>query len=296
MLSQASHAEKLKLGAEILNAETQRIALVIQYIGTHFHGWQYQPNQRTVQSEIESILSRILQQRVVLHAAGRTDSGVHAAAQVAHFDAPMSIPAHRWMSILNHRLPADIVIRAACVVPNNWHARFSALWRRYRYTIYCDPLPNVFLAHQAWHLYRGTLDVARMQTALQPLHGHHHLSAFRRAGSERAHSWVEIQSAQCYQQDACIYVELQASGFLYGMVRLIVGLLVDVGYGKLSPEDFTRLWQMEQRDQVRYAAPPQGLCLLRIGYSDFPVSASAWFDAQPKPWFSESDLAGACCS
>jgi tRNA pseudouridine38-40 synthase len=120
---------------------TQRVALVIQYLGTRFHGWQRQPKHRTVQEEIETTLEAVLGFPVRIYAAGRTDSGVHAAAQVAHFDAPAHIPAHRWAAILNARLPDDILIRASAIVDSTWHARFSAIWRRYRYTLYTDPRP-----------------------------------------------------------------------------------------------------------------------------------------------------------
>jgi tRNA pseudouridine38-40 synthase len=260
----------------------QRVALVIQYLGTDFHGWQRQPHQRTVQAEIERAIQSVVGYSATLHGAGRTDAGVHAAAQVAHFEAPDHIPAHRWSDILNSRLPSDVLIRASAAVSADWHARFSASWRRYRYTIYTDARPNLFLRSQAWHYYYGVLDESRMQKALEPLIGRHHLAAFHRAGSDRAHSWVDVQAAECTRHGLLIHIELQASGFLYGMMRLLVGLLVEVGKGHRSPEQFTELWQQQRRDLVRYAAPPQGLCLLRVGYPDFPFSPEIWFDAQPK--------------
>jgi tRNA pseudouridine38-40 synthase len=262
--------------------QIQRVALVIQYLGTHFHGWQRQPNHRTVQEEIERAIGSVLHRSVTLHGSGRTDSGVHAAAQVAHFEAPSLVPAHRWVDILHHRLPEDVIIRAAAAVDSNWHARFSAAWRRYRYTIYTEARPNLFVRPFSWHYYLAPLDESLMQAALDPLLGRHHLAAFHRAGSSRAHSWVDVQAAECTRQGAFIHIELQASGFLYGMVRLIVGMLVEVGRGLRSPAQFTALWMQERRDLVRYAAPPQGLCLLRVGYPDFPFSPEVWFDTQPK--------------
>lgn len=262
--------------------QTQRIALVIQYLGTHFHGWQRQPQGRTVQEEIEQAIQSVLAGPIALHGAGRTDAGVHAAAQVAHFDAPSHIPGHRWASILNSRLPEDVLIRAAAVVDRSWHARFSATWRRYRYTLYTDPCPNLFVRPFAWHYYRAPLDEALIQAALDPMIGRHHLAAFHRAGSSRPHSWVDVQDAACTRQGTFIQIELQASGFLYGMVRLLVGMLVEVGRGLRSPMQFTELWQQQRRDLVKYAAPPQGLCLLRVGYPDFPFASDIWFDAQPK--------------
>ena len=110
--------------------QLQRVAIVVQYVGTHFHGWQRQPRERTVQGDIEIAIASVLGHAVTLCGAGRTDTGVHAAAQVAHFPAPTMIPAQRWASILNSRLPADIVVRAAARVPDDWHAQFSAQWRR----------------------------------------------------------------------------------------------------------------------------------------------------------------------
>jgi len=268
--------------SEVLPLSTQRVALVIQYLGTHFHGWQRQANGRTVQEEIETVISDVLGRPVTIHGAGRTDAGVHAAAQVAHFDATGPIPAARWAAILNSRLPQDVLIRASAAVPPTWHARFSASWRRYRYTLYTDPRPNLFVRPLSWHYYYAPLDESLIQTALNPLVGRHHLTAFHRAHSGRSHSWVDVQAAECHRSGSFIHIEIQASGFLYGMVRLLVGLLVQVGRGERSPENFTQLWVQEQRDEVKYSAPAKGLCLLRVGYPEPPFPQEAWFDTQPK--------------
>jgi len=260
---------------------TQRVALVVQYLGTHFHGWQRQPRHRTVQELIETAIEAVVGYPVRIHAAGRTDSGVHAAAQVAHFDAPAHIPAHRWATILNGRLPSDVLIRASAAVSDRWHARFSAVWRRYRYTLYTDPCPNLFIRPFVWHYYYEPLNELLMQDALSPLVGRHHLAAFHRTGSSRPHSWVDVQAVECQRRGSFVQVEIQASGFLYGMMRLLVGMLVQVGRGVRSPLDFTEIWKTEDRDQVKYAAPAQGLCLLRVGYSEFPFPPEIWFDTQP---------------
>jgi tRNA pseudouridine38-40 synthase len=266
---------------ELVDPPMQRVALVVQYRGTHFHGWQRQPHHRTVQAVIEDALQSVLKHPMVIHAAGRTDSGVHAAAQVVHFDVASKIPAHRWASVLNARLPEDVIIRASAAVSSTWHARFSALWRRYRYTLFTEARPNLFVSPFAWHYYYEPLDTAVMQAALTPLVGRHHLAAFHRAGSSRPHSWVDVQAAECHQRGSFIHIEIQASGFLYGMMRLLVGLLVQVGRGEQSLTYFTDLWEQERRDEVKYAAPPQGLCLLRVGYPEFPFPKEIWFDTQP---------------
>lgn len=259
-----------------------RVALVIQYLGTHFSGWQRQPRQRSVQEEIEKVISTLEQRHVSVHGAGRTDTGVHAAAQVAHFNSTSAIPAERWAAVLNSRLPEDILIRASASVAPDWHARFSASWRRYRYTIYTDRRPNLFVRPFSWHYYHAPLDEALIQEALTPLIGKHHLAAFHRSKSGRSHSWVDVQAAECYRNGPFIHIEIQANGFLYGMVRLLVGMLILVGKGELHPKYFTELWVNERREEVKYAAPAKGLCLLRVGYPDSPFPSEIWFDTQPK--------------
>lgn len=259
----------------------QRVALVIQYLGTHFHGWQRQLQHRSVQGEIEGAIAAITGEPVTLYGAGRTDTGVHAAAQIAHFQVTSPIPAHRWAKVLNGRLPSDINIRAAAAVPPTWHARFSALWRRYRYSFYTDACPNLFVQPYCWHYYHAPLDLDKMNAVLRPLLGRHHLAAFHRAGSSRSHSWVDIQDVECYQRGPFLHVEIQANGFLYGMVRLLIGLLLEVGNGTRSPENFTDIWVNQRRELVKYAAPAQGLCLLRVGYPDSPFPRATWYDTQP---------------
>jgi tRNA pseudouridine38-40 synthase len=261
---------------------TQRVAMVIQYLGTNFHGWQRQKGQRSVQEEIETAIAQILGHHVTLHGAGRTDAGVHAAAQVAHFNATGFLPPHKWATVLNSYLPPDVMIRASAAVGDRWHARFSAIYRRYRYTIYTAALPNLFVKQFSWHYYQPPLDETLIQAALKPLLGKHHLAAFHRAGSARQHSWVEVQAAECQRRGPLIEIEIQADGFLYGMVRLLVGMLVEVASGRRSLANFTDIWKQERREEVKYAAPPQGLCLLRVGYPDFPFPKEIWYDTQPQ--------------
>jgi tRNA pseudouridine38-40 synthase len=266
----------------ITNSPAERVALVIQYSGTHLYGWQKQPAGRTVQGEIERAIAKVLDRSVQIYGAGRTDSGVHAAAQVAHFDNPSVIPATSWAAVLNMRLPDDILIRASAPVADDWHARFSAAYRRYRYTIYTAPQPNLFVRPYSWHYYQEPLAIERMQAAVAPMLGNHHLAAFHRTDSGRSHSWVDIQDISCDRDEHFVRIEIQANGFLYGMVRLLVGLLVQVGNGDLSVDEFTKIWQTEQRSQVRHSAPAKGLCLLRVGYPDFPFPESIWYDTQPE--------------
>jgi len=266
---------------DLSNLETKRIALVIQYIGTSFHGWQRQPHHRSVQEEIETAIALTVGHDVVIHGAGRTDSGVHGAAQVAHFDVRSSIPPDRWAKVLNSRLADDVLIRASTQVKNDWHACFGALARRYRYTIYTGKIPNLFLKPFTWHYYHKPLNEQIMAEALYPLLGTHDFSAFRRAGSPRPHSFLEVQDVSCQRADDLIHIEIQASGFLYGMVRLLVGLLVEVGSGVRSPLEFHDIWVNKRRDLVKYSAPAKGLCFLRVHYPEFPIPKSVWYNTQP---------------
>lgn len=242
--------------------------------------------QETLESAIAS-LDPGASRRVV--AAGRTDSGVHAAAQVAHFDAAGPIPPQRWPKALNGRLPPTIRVRAARAVSDDWHACFSASYRRYRYTIHNGRTPNLFLAQWSWHRYQVCLDSRAMGEALEALLGEHDFSAFQRAGSRRAHAITTVQEVLVERQGDLVVVEIQASGFLYGMVRLIMGQLVAVGEGRLKPEAFEERWRRRAREEVREAAPPHGLCLLRVGYPQPIFPRALWYDGQPRFLLESSD-------
>ena len=279
----------------------QRIALCLQYDGSAFQGWQRQLRHTSVQETLETALTLLdpgASRRVV--AAGRTDSGVHAAAQVVHFDAAGPIPPHRWPKALNGRLPSTIRVRAASAVPGDWHACLSASYRRYRYTIHNGRTPNLFLSPWSWHRYQICLDAGAMHTALGSLLGEHDFSAFQRAGSRRAHAITTVQEVLVERQGDLVVVEIQASGFLYGMVRLIMGQLVAVGEGRLKPEAFEDRWRRRAREEVREAAPPHGLCLLRVGYPQPVFPQALWYDCQPRFLLEGSDppppVAGDCAS
>ena len=215
-------------------------------------------------------------------AAGRTDTGVHAAAQIVHFDSAGPIPANRWARALNGRLPPSVRVLAAREVRADWHACFSASYRRYRYTIYNARTPNLFLAPWSWHRYQLQLAEGLMAEVLEELVGEHDFSAFQRAGSSRSHARTTIQAVEVRREGDLVVTELQASGFLYGMVRLVMGQLVAVGEGRLRPDIFRERWRRRQRHAVKEAAPPHGLCLLRVGYAENPFPKADWYDKQPQ--------------
>jgi tRNA pseudouridine38-40 synthase len=180
-------------------------------------------------------------------------------------------------------------VRASIGVPHRWHACHSACHRRYRYTIYNGCTPNLFLARWTWHRYRQRLDEESMGAALEGLLGEHDFSAFQRAGSSRIHARTTLQEFSLERQGDLIVAELQASGFLYGMVRLVMGQLVAVGEGRLEPDEFTRRWRSRARDEVKEAAPPQGLCLLRVGYPQPVFPARITQEGQPRFVLSTTD-------
>jgi tRNA pseudouridine38-40 synthase len=268
----------------------RRIALCLQYDGGAFHGWQRQRNASSVQETLEKAI-RSLDPEGGGHtmAAGRTDTGVHAAGQVVHFDCAGPIPAERWPKALNGALPATVRVRAAAQVADHWHACFSATYRRYRYTVYNGQLPNLFLAPWCWHRYRLRLDETLMERALHGMLGEHDFAAFQRAGSRRSHSRTCLQEVRVERRGDLIEVELQASGFLYGMVRLVMGQLVTVGEGRLNLEAFAQRWRQRQRVEVKEAAPAHGLCLLRVGYPQPVFPEPAWYDCQPRFQLTLSD-------
>jgi len=274
----------------------QRIALCLQYDGGPFCGWQRQPQHPSVQQTLDEAIEALdpLPAGVATNlsrtiAAGRTDTGVHAAAQVVHFDCHGPIPAPRWAPALNGRLPGSIRVRASAAVAPDWHACFSATYRRYRYCIYNARRPNLFLAPISWHRYQWRLQDQLMEELLQELLGHHDFSAFQRAGSQRAHARTTVQEVSLQRDGDILTLEIQASGFLYGMVRLLVGQLVAAGEGRISPEQFRQRWRQQRRDEVKEAAPPQGLCLLRVGYPEPIFPRGAWYDCQPRYRLETSD-------
>ena len=268
----------------------KRIALSLQYEGSAFCGWQRQRQGTSVQSVLEDAIAQLDPIRPVqTFAAGRTDAGVHAAGQVVHFDSSGPIPASRWAPALNGRLPGTIRVREAVERPLNWHACYSATYRRYRYSIYNGRRPNLFLTPWTWHRYHARLDDQLMLEALEGLLGTHDFGAFMRAGSRRAHARTTIQDVSLERQGDLVSVEIQASGFLYGMVRLLMGQVVAVGEHRLSLASFERRWRERRRSEVKDSAPAQGLCLLRAGYEEPIFSKGGWYDCQPRYFLATED-------
>jgi tRNA pseudouridine38-40 synthase len=243
----------------------RRIKLVLEYCGTHYHGWQVQPNALSVQECIERPLTQITNSPVRLHAAGRTDAGVHALGQVAHFDTSSTIPLQALQRGLNSLLPDDIAVLQVTEVPLDFHARYAARQKTYAYVVHNHPVRSAFAAPYTWYVPQS-LDVPAMRRAAQVLVGHHDFSAFR-AASCAARSPVRCISRVAVKRRAVrIFFVLCADGFLQHMVRNIVGTLIDIGRGKIPAEAMAAILQSRQRQGAGSTAPPQGLFLVRVHY------------------------------
>ena len=246
--------------------ERRRIKSLIAYNGTRYHGWQLQPRAATVQGTLESCLARITNGPVRLHAAGRTDAGVHALGQVAHFDTASNIAMASLVRGLNSLLPDDIVVRRAVEAPGDFHARYDAVRKTYVYQVYNHAVPSLLRAQHAWQVPQR-LNVPAMKTAAKLLLGRHDFSAFR--GALRNDS---RQPVRClYRLDlrhrppSLIFV-LSADGFLYRMARNIVGTLVAVGRGAILAEAVGAVLGARQRRLAGPAAPAHGLFLVHVSY------------------------------
>ncbi len=240
--------------------------LVIEYDGTRYHGWQVQPNGPSIQQEIESALERMTQQKIRLLASGRTDAGVHALGQVANFTCPTNLSTKVLQKGLNSILPNDIVIRQISKVPPQFHARYDAEGKLYRYHILNQSVPSAIDRRFTWWI-RSPLDLAAMQRAADHIIGEHDFKSFEGTGSPRSHTIRQIVKAAVNgQSPGQITFEIQANGFLRYMVRNIVGTLVDVGLHKKTPDQVKEILLATDRSLASATAPAKGLFLVEVYY------------------------------
>ncbi|WP_288262639.1 tRNA pseudouridine(38-40) synthase TruA [uncultured Prochlorococcus sp.] len=246
----------------------KRVALLVQYDGTNYSGWQKQNNATTVQEILEEALLEITHNVVKTFAAGRTDAGVHASGQVVHFDVDYIIPGNSYSDVLNGLLPSTIRILESVEVKDCWHACYSAMYRHYRYVINNSKFSNLFIDNWSWHRYQKVLDEDLMLIASKRMEGEHDFFAFQKSGSNRANSITKLKNINIKRVEDLILVDIKATGFLYGMVRLIVGQLVLVGEKKISPEIFTDRWLNKKKKDVKESAPAKGLCFVNAIYEE----------------------------
>lgn len=241
------------------------ILLVLEYDGTDYAGWQVQPNGLAIQEVVEKAVAEILGHRVRVHASGRTDAGVHARGMTAHFHTDSNLPLQAFREGVNTFLPPDIAILEAQEAPADFHARFSAKGKWYRYTIYRNQVRSPLAARYAWHL-RGSLDLDLMRAAAKSLVGAHDFAAFRSSGCVAKTTVREIFSLDILPDNEFIYIDIRGSGFLKNMVRMIVGTLVDVGMGRRPVEDVAMLLARTSAMSCGPTAPAHGLCLQEVWF------------------------------
>ncbi len=239
--------------------------LLIEYDGTNFSGWQRQKDKPTIQEEIETVLSMILNQKIRIEGSGRTDAGVHATGQTASFEALTTMTSQRLKKSLNSLLKVPIVIRECVETESDFHARFSAVSKIYTYYIWNCSEPRAIGAAFSWHVPRP-LDVSVMDACCNILLGTHDFKAFENAGSPRKSTVRTMYSGKAFQEKEMVVVELQADGFLRNMVRNIVGTLVDAGHGKISEKRFLEILESRDRSLAGVTAPARGLILSRVNY------------------------------
>ncbi len=244
---------------------TRRIALGLEYDGAQFHGWQTQVQERNVQDTLQQALSRVAAHAVEVVAAGRTDAGVHACGQVVHFDTDATRPAHSWLLGSNSYLPADIAVQWVAFVADDFHARYSATARSYRYTILRRPARSALLRQRCWWLHRP-LDIASMSAAATALLGEHDFSAFRAAACQAKRPWRHLRRIALVEEGEFLHLEFTANAFLHHMVRNLVGVLTRIGMGDAPVEWAAEVLAARDRRHAGVTAPPQALCLTQVDY------------------------------
>jgi len=244
----------------------QNFKLTIEYDGTDYHGWQRQKADRSLQEEIETALNTMTRKNIRLVGSGRTDAGVHALGQVATFSCDTPLSANAFQKGLNSLLPEDIVITDCETVPEDFHARYCAKSKTYEYKILNRALPAAIGRQYAWHI-RRPLDADAMKQAAAWLIGSHDFKAFEGTGSPRSSTVRTIMGADLYhQRGGYLCFVLRADGFLKFMVRNIVGTLVGVGLGKITPEGFRCILESRDRHLAGPTAPARGLTLVGVEY------------------------------
>lgn len=244
-----------------------RLALGIEYLGTAFHGWQRQPGERSVQETLETAVSTVADHPVRVTCAGRTDAGVHALGQVIHFDTDGRRPARAWTMGVNSNLPADVSVSWVSRVGEDFHARFSARSRTYRYVIHNSPLRSALLAERAWWC-RRELDLAAMRSAVAHLMGEHDFSAFRATACQAENPVRRVTDSSVFRCGRLVCLQLTANAFLHHMVRNVAGTLVRVGSGEADPGWVAEILEQRDRRLAGMTAPAAGLYFLGVDYGE----------------------------
>lgn len=241
------------------------IKLILEYDGTAYAGWQRQPDQPTIQEALETAILGVTQTGVSVMGAGRTDAGVHALGQVASFRIDRDMTPREWTRALNAHLPKSIVVRAAALMPDTFHARHSAKGKLYEYRILNRPERPAVERDYCWHI-RQPLDDAAMNKAGMALIGSHDFSSFQTQPTDNDDPICHLQRFTVFREGNRLRIEVYADRFLKQMVRSIVGTLVEIGLSKRTPESLRTILNARDRSAAGKTAPPHGLFLVRVDY------------------------------
>jgi tRNA pseudouridine38-40 synthase len=245
----------------------RNIKLIIEYDGTNYCGWQVQENGPSIQEEIEKVLYAITSEKIRISGSGRTDAGVHARGQVASFLTASQIPADRLSHAINSMLPRDIVIKDSCEVPQDFHARYSAKGKKYSYLILNSKFPSALLRNYAYHInYCERLDISILKQAAELFVGTHDFKGFMSSGSSVEDTIRTIYQIDIEQDGDFIRITYKGSGFLYNMVRIITGTLIDAAIGKIQAESIPEIIESRDRSRAGITVPARGLCLEEVYY------------------------------
>lgn len=243
----------------------KNIKLTIAYDGTNYSGWQRQSNARTVQGQIERAIAKVMKQEITIHGSGRTDAGVHALGQVASFETDCTIPVDRISIALNSYLPDDIVIKRAEEMSSSFHARYSVKKKRYIYKIYNDKIRDPLCANYSY-FYHKKVDINKLIESSKYFIGEHDFRGFMSRGSSINNTVRTIYNIDIRKEDKFIILEYTGNGFLYNMVRIVTGTLLDVNIGKIDINRLEEIIQSKIRKKAGHRAPAQGLYLAKVIY------------------------------
>ena len=245
----------------------RRIKITIDYVGTAYSGWQRQPGEDTVQQRLENAVKSLTNETVSVQASGRTDAGVHALGQVAHFDTDSSVGVKNFVTGLNHFLPPDIRVLTAEEVSADFHARFSAHEKTYLYVLYESDVDRAVYLNRAVRV-SGKQDLEAMNAAAQAFLGKHDFTSFMSTGADTKTTVRTVKAISAERKNGLVIISVTADGFLYNMVRLIAGALVKAGMGKIDFQGITELIEKKSKTAVTEVMPPYGLYLYNVEYPE----------------------------
>ncbi|NLM73529.1 MAG: tRNA pseudouridine(38-40) synthase TruA [Clostridiaceae bacterium] len=255
----------------------RKIKLTIEYDGSRYHGWQFQKNAVSVQEVLSKAIKKLTGEDIIPDGAGRTDQGVHAFGQVASFITTSKVPAEKFTPALNTYLPEDVVIISSEEADMNFHPQFSAKGKHYRYIILNRPQRSAIWAKKSWHV-RGNLDFEAMEEAAGYFIGHHCFRAFCASGFSVKTFDRTIYYSGWHREGDLLIFDTVGDGFLYNMVRIMVGSMVDIGRGRFKPEVIKEAIETGDRNSLGVTAPPDGLYLVKVFYDDKELQSSNYID------------------